>query len=163
MLLGLSLCIVDVHSGAAHAAAPSAASSVELDEVEIIGRKQLKRELLRAQDRFFARYNELNTRKDFDIYCVDDARTGTRVPVRECRVVFLQRAKADMSREFLLGLTRGESRRYVNFPDMQWTTRHEEYFENARALLLAHPELLELAQKWGQLQQQYDGAQGQQK
>jgi len=159
MLLGLCLCILGLHPESARAAAPPGVSSEQLDEVEIIGRKQLKRELILAQDRFYALYNKVNTRDEFDVYCVDDIPTGRRVPVRECRVVFLQRAKADMSEEFLLGLMRGESRRFVNHPEFQWTARHEEYRENARALLLANPALLELAQKWVQLQGQYDGVQ----
>jgi hypothetical protein len=155
ILLGLWLCILGLHPGAAHATAPGD-SAAQLDEVEVIGWKQMKRELQLAQDRFYAQYNKLNTKKEFAIHCADEIPTGTRVPNRECRVAFLQRASGDMSREFLLGLTRGESRRSVNYPEIQWTARHEEYRENARALLLANPELLDLAVKWRQLQDQYD-------
>jgi hypothetical protein len=163
MLLYLCLSILMIQLGKAHAAepvgrdaAPPDVSKAELGEIEVIGKKQLRREVEEAQDRFYALYDRLNKKKEFNIHCVDEKRTGTLVPSRVCRVAFLQLASSDQSREFLLGLTRGESRRYLDTPEIEWQARREEYIENARALLLASPELRTLAVKWQELQRQYD-------
>jgi hypothetical protein len=151
-----------------HAAAPDGAggsagiTSLDLDEVQVVGKRlyQLQRELVETQDHFYALYNQLNTKHDFDIHCAVEARTGTLIRKRECRLQFIQDASAAQAREFVNGLGSDppQPSRYVEPPELQWFAREKEYRDNARALLLAHPELQEIAQKWQQLQTQYDKA-----
>jgi hypothetical protein len=138
-----------------------AETTMVLEEVEVIGIKlfQMQRELVKAQDRFFERYNTLNANDDFDIHCSDRAATGTGIRARDCRVEFVQNATAAEGQELFLALT-GErpASRAVTTPTILWFQRREEYRENVRALLEASPELQELALKWQNLQAQYDKA-----
>jgi hypothetical protein len=72
------------------AAAPE--SNSLLDEVVVRGKRvklaEMRKELLQLEDRFYSRYNDLNTSNDFDIHCVNEARTGTRFIKRSCRAVY---------------------------------------------------------------------------
>jgi hypothetical protein len=47
--------------------------------------QEMREELVRLEDRFYARYDELNTKDEFDIHCFKEARTGTRIIKRTCR------------------------------------------------------------------------------
>lgn len=145
-----------------HADSPPPVSSVELEEVEVIGKKlyQMQRELVRAQDRFYSLYNELNTLDDFDIHCTVYARTGTRIQQRDCRIEFLQEATAQAGQNFFLGLTSDPPTppRAGISAQMLWFQRRDEYRQAVRSLLESNPELQQLALKWQQLQEQYDRA-----
>ena len=169
ILLQGILCMPAFNAGLAHAAAQTpgeddlhGGTRMELAEVEVIGRKlhQMQREVIEAEDRFYALYNELNQNRDFDIHCVVEARTGTKVRQRDCRIEFVQRAVTMQAQEFLYGGTSASPGfwRPVSDPGAEWFVRREEYRENARALLLAHPQLMERALKWRQLQAQYERA-----
>ena len=78
------------------------ASRGELDEVAVVGKtlRQLQREAIKAEDRFYKRFNSLNSRDDFDIHCRMDKPTGTLVPRRQCRIQFLMDAGAIDAKEF---------------------------------------------------------------
>ena len=167
------LCCLALPGGAAAAAAgvgkeggapPPGESVVKLDEVAVIGKKlrELHREMIAAEDRFYQRFNTLNTRDDFDIHCHMDKATGTNIPKRQCRIRFLEEAGAVDGQEFFRGLTTGSAARGVNTPvaalEMQWSQRREEYRQTAKALLEKDPELMGLATEWVRLQEQYDRA-----
>jgi hypothetical protein len=143
-------------------AAPPGESVKELDEVAVTGKKLrvLRREVFKAEDRFYERFNTLNTNDDFDIHCRMDKPTGTIVPQRECRIQFLAEAGAMDAREFLQGLTTAAAARGVHTPlavlQPLWLQRREEYRQTAKALLEKNPELLALATEWGRLREQYD-------
>ncbi len=133
-----------------------------LNEVTVIGKKlrDLERETTRAEDRFYKRFNTLNSHDDYDIHCRMYKETGTLIPQRQCRVRFLVAAEAVDARDFLTGLTTGAAARGVNTPvaavQMEWVRRREEYRQAARALLEKDPELMALATEWLRLRQQYD-------
>jgi hypothetical protein len=46
--------------------------------------REVQKAIVDAEDRFYARYNQLNKNHDFDIECSVEAPTGTRLEVREC-------------------------------------------------------------------------------
>jgi hypothetical protein len=48
----------------------------------------LRQAVVEAEDRFHARYNELNDNDDFDVNCRQEARTGTKLERRICRAVY---------------------------------------------------------------------------
>jgi len=165
MLCGLALTV--------SAAMPPGEQVGDLDEVAVVGKtlRQLQREAIKAEDRFYKRFNSLNTRDDFDIHCRMDKPTGTLVPRRQCRIQFLMDAGAIDAREFLQSLTTISSAegqvtasgaRTVNTPDSQlqplWLQRREEYRQNAKALLEKDPELMALATEWVRLRKEYDRA-----
>ena len=155
----LVLCGFVLPGGAAEPVA--GASAREFDEVAVVGRKwrDLKRELIETEDRFYERFNLLNTRDEFDIHCIRDKTTGTNVPQRLCRISFLQKAEAVEAREFTEGLTLGTAPVGVHTPlatlEPLWQQRREEYRRTARALLEKDPELMALATKLGRLREQY--------
>lgn len=137
-------------------------SVVELDQVDVIGKKlqQMRRELIAAQDRFYAHFNELNTNDDFDIHCTMHAPVGTGIRQRQCRLEFLREAAAEQGQNFFLGLTSDPptiTRSHVP-AQTQWYARSDEYRETIKALLETSPELQELALTWQRLQEQYDAA-----
>jgi hypothetical protein len=167
----LVLCALALPGGAAAAAAgvgkegsamPPPEPVTELDEVAVLGKtlRKLQREVIEAEDRFYERFNTLNTADDFDIHCRMDKATGTRVPKRQCRIRFLADAAAINGQEFLRGLTSAAAARGVNTPlaalQPQWLQRREEYRQTARALLEKNPDLLALAAEWTRVQEQYD-------
>jgi hypothetical protein len=137
-------------------------SVVELEQVDVIGKKlhQMRRELIAAQDRFYAHFNELNTNDDFDIHCTMHAPIGTGIRQRQCRLEFLKEAAAQEGHNFFLGLTSDPptiTRSGVPV-QTQWYARSDEYRETVKALLETSPELQELALTWQRLQEQYDAA-----
>lgn len=80
---------------AANAAAPGD-DLEKLDQVQVYGSQQelpeLRQAVIEAEDRFFKRYNELNSNDDFDISCRVEARTGTRLTARTCRPLYQENA-----------------------------------------------------------------------
>ena len=137
------LCGLALQDGTAAAGEPV----VDLDEVAVIGKslRKLQREVIEAEDRFYERFNTLNTSDEFDIHCQMDKATGTRVPKRQCRIRFLADAAAMDGQEFLRGLTSAAAAPGVNAPlaalQPQWLQRRDEYRQTARALLEKNPEL----------------------
>lgn len=81
----------------------TAADEIPLDEVLVQGLRaqlrELRREAVELEERFYARYNELNTVRDFDVHCHADARTGTLLKGRICRAVYESKAFAEEGRE----------------------------------------------------------------
>lgn len=167
----LILCGLAPADGAAAAAAglgrdggapPPGEPVVELDEVPVIGRtlRQLRREAIKAEDRFYERFNTINTRDDFDIHCRMEKATGTIVPKRQCRIQFLMDTEAMDAREFVMGLTTAAAARGVHTPlapvQTQWVLRREEYRQTVKALLEKDPELMRLAREWVRLKEQYE-------
>jgi hypothetical protein len=137
-------------------------SEVELDEVNVIGRKlyQIRSELVEALDSFYALYNDLNTERDFDIHCGLEAPTGTRIKRRVCRLQFLQDAEAEQAQELIAGMRSNPPSigNYVEPPELRWLRRQDEYRQNAREIMLSSPALQERAQKVVELQAEYDRA-----
>lgn len=92
-----SMCLwVAVASGYCTASESSSEGEpTELDEVLIKGSRGLdllRLEMIRLEDEFHARYNELNSNDLYDIHCAEEARTGTRLRGRYCRANFEARA-----------------------------------------------------------------------
>lgn len=133
---------------------------MELEEVAVIGRRlyRLQYELVKAQDRFFARYNDLNTNDDFDIHCSYRAPTGTTLRKRECQVEFILEHTGQQGRDFLESLTSSSSRPATSPPNVVWLERREEFRENFRQQLRASPELRQLMLEWQQQQARYEKA-----
>jgi hypothetical protein len=150
------LCGIALSTGAA------AANVIqELDEVFVIGSKlhTMQLEAIAAEDRFYERFNALNTRDEFDVRCQMEKATGTKVPQRQCRVRFLVEAGAVNGQEFHEGLIYG---RGINAPlavlNAQWLVRRDEYRQTARDLIEKDPELKALALEWVRLQQRFEHA-----
>jgi hypothetical protein len=64
-----------------------------LSEIEIKAQREklwrMRAEMARLEDKFFDRYNTLNPRDEFDVFC--DVPSGPGIKVRQCRPVFVTR------------------------------------------------------------------------
>jgi hypothetical protein len=69
---------------------------------------QVRRALLAAEDRFYARYNELNTDDEFDVSCRVEAPLGQRLKERHCEPRFVQEAARDNT-AVVLNASRGSA------------------------------------------------------
>ena len=89
-LLALLLAVLAAPAiaGKTEALTPSNVDDVaSLDEIVIQGDRTLsaaRQAIVDAEDRFYRRWNELNTNNDYDISCQSYTRTGTRLSTRLC-------------------------------------------------------------------------------
>ena len=151
------------------AIAASTEQAPDLDEVVVNGAKldQVMKELLQAEDRFFRRYNELNTKDDFDVQCQKEARIGTRLKKRHCRAGFEEKAMAEEGQEagkifqsiqdqFRLGASNPVVQGGPIVPGIQvMETRRPEFREHMKEVVRRNPELIELLQQHADLIERY--------
>lgn len=67
-------------------------SSVRLDDPA-----EVRKALSAAEDRFYARYNELNGDDEYDVSCRSVVQTGKRLAERTCEPRFVEEVKRDSS------------------------------------------------------------------
>jgi hypothetical protein len=106
MLLATLLCCTPVFAAETVAVAPEDLSGIEtLDEVVVTGKldslSAARQAVIAAEDRFYARYNELNTDDRMDILCRFEAPTGSRIPRRVCQPKLVEEAARDEAQRFL--------------------------------------------------------------
>jgi len=132
-LLSLPILGISQESPAPQSQAPA---SDELEEIIVYGGApltQLRVQVYKAEDNYFATFNELNSTDEFDIHCRREAPTGTRIAQRVCRAKFVTDLQARATREG------------VPFGEFAHLLREKEELLNAemRALVFEHPELLD--------------------
>jgi len=170
----LGLAIASVCTRYAGAAAPTIETSKTplqtLEEVEIRGTRlwKLRADVIKAEDRLVATYNELNKDDDLDIECLDFTPTGTHVSYRYCRSVLQRRAQEDDSWR-LMGYLRGMDAQEgagggvaTAAPSAQTRDRllerQDDYLKNLRKLLQDSPELRSLATEHDDARRRYNTA-----
>lgn len=146
-------------SAASSAAVPGSAISSaadtpprqELGEVVVRGTRlwQMRAAILEAEQRFYARYNELNTRDEFDVHCASEAPLGTRLKQRVCRVAFIRDAQADYAQALFTGGVAQDSQ-------LVELERRDEYHAHALAVINGDRRLRALARERERLQQRYE-------
>lgn len=150
------------------AAAP-AGQDADLDEVTVSGERvridAMRRQLVQLEDRFYERYNELNTVDDFDIHCIEEARTGTRFIKRSCRAVYQEQALAEEGQAAFRILQRSRENGPVvsdSSPPVPASVtilrRLREYQKNVEAVARRDPELRRLLEERGKLVERYEAA-----
>jgi len=150
------------------AAAPSA-QKADLDEVTVSGERvkieALRKQIVQLEDKFYDRYNELNTVEDFDIHCIEEARTGTRFIKRSCRAVYQEQAFADEGQAAFKILQRFREKGPQiadSGPPVPATVvierRLPEYKKNLEEVVRSNPELSGLLAERGKLIEGYDAA-----
>lgn len=96
----------------------ASAADNELEEVIVNGVRLdvLRREMIKAEDGFFERYNQIVGRKEYEVHCTVEQPIGSRVPRRYCRTGYERDALSQAGREaammmqgFLDELRRGAS------------------------------------------------------
>ena len=152
-----------------------------IDEIVVRGARlrDLRAAIVAAQDRFYARYNDVNQADEFDIDCAEDIHTGQRIPQRRCFTKVQREAMAQNGREVVEmfqhqamsvlavpGLLASEpgptgmtaaGRPPNTDPQVVWLARYAEYRQNMLYLLKAHPDLERMARDAEKAQRRYDG------
>jgi len=147
-----------VHAAIPPAGSPAPASAAaaevsEIDEIVVRGTRlsELRAAIVEAEDRFYARYNEINEIRDFDINCIMDADTGQKKKFRRCRTQLEVRARTEEADDIITDLQRhtsiigggdGTARRTRNIDIMgQHAAREEQFRQHFLMLVNTHPEL----------------------
>jgi hypothetical protein len=144
--------LVLASAGAAQVASADAVTeTTEHPQVQVMGKRLYRRrqDIIKTEDKFFALFNELNKDDDYDVHCGNEARTGTRLKQRVCRVHYYEKAQADEARAFLTG-------DYAPPADMIALERGPEYEKKALAVINAHPELRKLIRERDALEKKYN-------
>jgi len=124
-----------------------------LPEVEINARREslghLRLEIVRLEENFYAKYNELNEDDQYDIHCGRVTPTGSALKRRECQPVFVDRA--------MEAQVQGGLRGYPVQPASSVINRKWPDFEKTLVdAIRAHPELQKLAGAHATMQQHYE-------
>jgi hypothetical protein len=150
--------------------APASDGDDVLDEVHVEGRRGaltgIRQEMVRLEDLFYARYNELNTNDLFDIHCTDTPRTGTLIRRRYCRAVYEARAFETEGREHLMALQHQAGSMQSLGQPMEWIPPHSpfvaierqraEFRRNMLKVTSDHPELVGLLRERAGLAERYE-------
>lgn len=162
--MALVLICLGAQSPPAVAAGPKDAGSKEdtLDEVVVQGRKlyELRKQIVEAEDRFVARYNELNQKHEYDIHChPQEQTTGTLLRSRVCKVQIVEEAERDEARDLLdmmNSATPASAMAHAPTTAMVAQTHEDDYRQNMLSLLRQYPELRKMAIERGDLAKRYD-------
>jgi hypothetical protein len=124
-----------------------------MPEVEINARREslrhLRSEVVRLEEGFYAKYNELNTDDQYDIHCGRAVPTGSVLRRRECTPVFVNRATEAEAQAFLGG--------YPVVPASSKIVRLWPDFEKTLVKAIqTHPELQQLARAHAEAQKHYE-------
>ncbi len=130
-------------------------TTTDLPEVEVVGKRlyQLQKAIIQTEDKFLARYNELNQDRDFDVHCRQEAPAGTRIQKRICRVHFYELAEEEWARYQL-----DPSNYYAPPPDLVALQRADEYQRKALAVINSDTELRRLLRAREALEKKYYAA-----
>jgi hypothetical protein len=158
-------------------AAVAADAPAPLDEVLINGRRanqnELVQQIVKVENRFYERYNELNDNDDFDVNCSRDAVAGSRMQGRSCRAVYQEDAERAEGQEsywwhyqtFDLGASGGGptgERKPVRaapapLPAMRVVlARRDEFRKTMVEVTSRNPELIRLLQQRAELVKRYE-------
>jgi hypothetical protein len=161
-----SLCIAAASVSSLAAAQPPAASTDQPapapteDDIVVRGPSpaELRVEIERQQDAFYARFNAINSTDDFDIVCREERPTGSNVPRRVCEPKFERNAQERAGRNTLNGLQgSGFSTGSGQFAGRAHYS-HEQLETEIRKLSAEDPQLRETVARLVRLQQAYDDA-----
>ena len=145
-----------------------AANGNELDEIVVRGTRlsELRAGIVAAENRFYSRYNELNSIRDFEISCIMDAPTGQKKKVRRCRTGLEVRARTEEAEDILNSLQRSSSTigggdavasRTTNVDIMSLHQKREEQFrQHFLQLVNTHADLRALLDEREARQAVYD-------
>lgn len=157
---------------AALASADTPGASTVLDEVVVKGTRlwKLRAAVIEAEDRLVERYNDLNQNDDFDIQCLLDAPTGTRLLRRYCMTQLQGRvertdatAYINWSNDTVIDPVTGGAR-HSNSPTpmrevhLRLLERSQDYKKNLILLLQNNPDLRALAKQHSEARRRYEAA-----
>jgi hypothetical protein len=138
-------------SAPARAATAVINDTTDMPEVEVVGRRlyQMQKAIMGTEDKFFARYNELNKNDAFDVHCSMSTPTGSHIHKRICQVQFYVDAQVEYARSELNNDSGAPP------PDLVALERAPEYKKTALAVINGDPELRRLVRTRDTLEQKY--------
>jgi hypothetical protein len=107
------------------AASPMSPGTEPLAEVEITGTRarlrEMREEIVRLEDKFYQRFNELNTDDQYDVHCNMEQPTGTLLKYRVCRPEFVSTATSEEAKGFLGGYSVAPANMVImaKYPDFE--------------------------------------------
>ena len=110
---------------------------------------QIRIEVFRAEDNYFATFNELNSADEYDIRCIWEAPTSSRIKQRVCRAKFVD----DLMAEEAQALLRGDPVT-PTFGRMQ--VKGSRLHQEMKTLVLEHPELLDALTEFDATKDRYE-------
>ena len=132
---------------------PSVAADAAVDgEVTVRAKRELEKlrlEIDAAQDRFIARYNELNKDPQYAMKCNDEAPTGSRFTRHNCRPEFVNAATNAELRAALDGHSAPPAA-------LVTASKKAAFQKNMLDIASSSPELQNLAREQSDLQARYD-------
>jgi hypothetical protein len=148
---------VPVFAAVPPAGAAAGAEGEVMEEVLVRGTRlyELRAAIIAAEDRFYARYNEINPIDDYDIDCNQVKRTGTNFQTRRCAPRLLDKVLAADAREVLQAMQEGREKRGED-PTVTLTRRNGEYKANMLQLLRDDRQLRALVRDRDKAQERYD-------
>ena len=129
-----------------------AADATVTAEVTVRAKRELEKirlEIDAAQDRFIARYNELNKDPQYAMKCNDEARTGSRFTHHHCVPEFVNTATNAEARAALDG-------HFAPPAALVTASKKDSFQKNMLDIASSSPELQNLAREYSDLQARYD-------
>ena len=131
----------------------------ETEEVIVRGqsRAKLRFEIERAELAVMERFNELNSKDEYDIHCRREMLTGSNIPRRVCRANFWREAEATAGRETAIAFQGGAAFDAKQFQS-EALYKHELMSDEMRQLVAQDSKLRRAVSHLGELQLQAGGA-----
>ena len=86
--------------------AASASTATESTERQNKSLKELRKEYYSAEEKFYGRFNALNSSDDFDVDCKDEVPFGRGEKVHACKAAFLRKYEARLASKFSRRMSR---------------------------------------------------------
>lgn len=130
----------------------------DLDEVVVQGDRhrlvEMRKEIVKLEDKFYERFNELSTDNQFDFYCTDKARTGTGIRKKICRPRFVADAEGEEGRASLASIL-GETTAFTNPARIIVDIKNKELQRLLVEMVQKDPELRNTLVQYGDLKVEY--------
>ena len=114
-----------------------------IDEVTVLGPRSLalmRKEIIAAEDKVFAIFNELNTDDGYDVICKKETSIGSQILQRVCKARLFRERQSEAAEDFYEDSASAPVR--IN------AKRHSEILrEKMRTLAMENPELVEALRK----------------
>jgi hypothetical protein len=161
------LCLIVLAALAAPAlgqnAAPAPVPEVAgADEVIVRGRtgNRMRVEIERVENAVYERFNALNSRDEFDIMCMNEAPTGSRMPVRECLPQFAWTAERRAAQDILRKMQGDDYGGSTQVHFMRMDQKGEELTAEMQRLAREDEQLLKDLQRLAELRESVGGRVG---
>jgi hypothetical protein len=117
----------------------------------------LSAQILKLQDQIYSDYNKVNTNREFDIVCTVEVPTDSHFKYRRCLPEFVHAAREGEALDFIqqTGAPGGHPARPASMVVLE---KRDDFTRHFRTVIHSHPALLELDQKLGELQKDYEAA-----